>query len=388
MFARGQRRPSTVFGAVALLVGTAVGAGIFGLPYVFSQAGVAVGITYVLGLGAVLGLVNLAYGEVVVSTAGTHQFTAYVQRYLGERWRILAIASLCIGLYGALSAYTLEVSHLLSIVVGSALPFSQTQLGLLYLAGVGSALFIGLRAITPVEKILMIVMISLITVLIVTGIPYVQLSNYQVVNPSRIFLPYGVVLFALSAASAVPDMKRVLERNLAGLRPAIVIGSIIPIVIYIAFATVAVGITGAATSESAVEGIGAVLGPTAFTIGALFGCVTMTTSFLVSGMVLRETFQFDFKLHPLLSWCLVMLPPLLFLVFRWLSFIEILGISGALIGGLDGIMIMHMHQRLRTVHHLPSRFTVTQSRLVHGLTYAVFIGGIAYEAWIVIQRLS
>ena len=79
---------------------------------------------------------------------------------------------------------------------------------------------------------------------------------------------------------------------------------------------------------------------------------------------------------------------MLFLLFQWLSFIEILGISGALIGGLDGIMIMHMHQRLRSVQHRPSEFTITQSRIVHTLTYLVFIGGIAYEAWIVIQRLS
>ena len=62
MFARGHRRPSTVWGRGAV-GGTAVGAGIFGLPYVFAQAGVAVGVTYVLGLGAVLGLVNLAYGS-------------------------------------------------------------------------------------------------------------------------------------------------------------------------------------------------------------------------------------------------------------------------------------------------------------------------------------
>ena len=389
MLARGHRRPSTVFGAVALLVGTAVGAGIFGLPYVFSQAGVAIGIAYVLGLGAVLGLVNLAYGEVVLSTEGTHQFTAYVQRYLGQRWRIVAVLSLCIGLYGALSAYTLEVSHLLSVLLAPYVSLSQIPLGLIYLAVVGAALFIGLRAITPVEKILMIVMLSLITGLVVIGIPRVEPHNYvTAISPSAIFLPYGVVLFALSAASAVPDMKRVLQHHFGGLRRAIVIGSIIPVIVYIVFATVVVGITGTATTPSAVEGLGSILGPTALTIGAIFGCVTMTTSFLVSGMVLRETYQFDFKLRPWLAWVLVMTPPLLFLLFQWLSFIEILGISGALIGGLDGILIMHMHQRLRTVQHRPSAFTVTQSLVVPGLAYAVFIGGIVYEAWIIFQRLS
>lgn len=389
MFARSHRTPNSVFGAVALLVGTAVGAGIFGLPYVFFQAGVGIGLVYVIGLGAVLGLVNLAYGEVVLSTEGTHQFTAYVQRYLGKRWRILAIVSICIGLYGALSAYVIEVSNLLYTLVGQFVPISRIELGLVYFTLVATALFIGLRAITPVEKILMVVMLSLITGLVIVGLPYVDSVNYQpLVKPSAVFLPYGVVLFALSAASAVPDMKKVLQKRLTGLHQAIMIGSIIPVVIYAIFATVVVGITGTATTESAVVGLGTVLGPNALVIGALFGCVTMTTSFLVLGLVLRETYQFDFKLHPLLAWCLVVIPPLLFLLFQWLSFIEILGLSGALIGGLDGIMIMHMHQRLRSVQHRPSEFTITQSRIVHTLTYLVFIGGIAYEAWIVIQRLS
>lgn len=389
MLARGHRTANSVFGAVALLVGTAVGAGIFGLPYVFVQSGVAVGIVYVMGLGAILGLVNLAYGEVVLSTEGTHQFTAYVQRYLGSRWRIIAIVSMCIGFYGALSAYVLEVSNLLYTLLGQFMSFSRIELGLVYFALVATALFIGLRAITPVEKTLMIIMITLITSLVFVGIPYIDLTHYAtLIKPSALFLPYGVVLFALSAASAVPDMKEVLHKNLTGLRKAILIGSIIPIVIYIIFATVVVGITGPNTSESAIVGLGLVLGPTALVIGALFGCVTMTTSFLVLGLALRETYQFDFKLHPLLAWCLVITPPLLFLLVQWLSFIEILGISGALIGGLNGIMIMHMHQRLRTIHHRPSEFTVTQSRIVHALTYLIFIGGITYEGWIVVQRLS
>ncbi len=44
------------------MVGTAVGAGIFALPYVFSQAGIVVGLGFLFGLGSVFVLVNLAHG--------------------------------------------------------------------------------------------------------------------------------------------------------------------------------------------------------------------------------------------------------------------------------------------------------------------------------------
>lgn len=389
MLARGARQPSSLFGAVALMVGTAVGAGIFALPYVFSQAGVLVGLGYLLGLGALLTLVNLAYGEVALSTPGHHQFTAYVERYLGKRWRVLAVLSMGIGFYGALSAYVVEVSNLLYTLLGDVIALSPVGLGLIYFSLVAAALLIGLRAITPVEKILMLVMLGLVSSLIVVGLPHINISNYQrLANPTALFLPYGVVLFALAAASAVPDMKAVLAQQLPQLRRAILIGSIIPMIIYAVFATVVFGMTGAATSPSAVVGLGTVLGPWAVVIGAIFGCVTMTTSFLVLGMALREMYQLDLKLPGWLAWLLTILPPLGFLVFQWLTFVEILGLSGALIGGLDGIMIMQMHRRLRTVQHRSSEFTVTQSRVLHLLTYLVFAGGIAYEIWIVAERLS
>lgn len=370
------------------MVGTAVGAGIFALPYVFAQAGVLIGLGYVFGLGSVLALVNLAYGEVALSTDGDHQFVAYVERYLGKRWKVIATFTICVGFYGALSAYAVEVSNLLYGLLGNWLPFTRLQLGLIYFGLVSSALGVGLRAVTVIEKIMMVIMLALVSTLVIIGLPHITMSNYQAVNTAGLFLPYGVVLFALAAASAVPDMKAVLTQRLSGLKKAILIGSIVPIVIYAIFATVAIGITGTNTTESAVVGLGAVLGPWALMIGSVFGCVTMTTSFLILGLVLREMYQFDFKISPTLAWAATIIPPLLMLIFNWLSFIEILGISGALVGGLEGIMIMHMHRRLRIVHHRSSEFTVTQSSILHALTYLIFIGGIVYEGWVVVQRLS
>ncbi len=370
------------------MVGTAVGAGIFALPYTFAKAGTVVGLGYLVALGAILTLVNLAYGEVVSGTEGNHQYTAYVERYLGKKWKRVALLSMCLSFYGALSAYTVEVSTLLESLLGEWVALTRVQFGLIYFVLVSSALFIGLRAVTAVDKILMIAMLGLIATFVIIGIPHVQLANLEIAHSEALFLPYGVVLFALTAASAVPDMKRVLHDQTHRLKKAILYGSLIPVIVYVVFTLVAVGITGQATTESSILGLGEILGPTALVLGAIFGCITMTTAFLVLGLALREMYQFDMKLHPSVSWLLVVVPPLLTLLLNWLSFVEILGISGAIVGGVDGILIMHMHRKFRLAQHQPSAFTVSQSLVIHALAYLVFAGGIAYETWIVLQRLS
>jgi tyrosine-specific transport protein len=388
MFTHGKLRPNSFFGAVALMVGTAVGAGIFALPYTFAKAGTLVGVVYLVVLGSILLLVNLAYGEIAISTEGDHQYTAYVERYLGKRWKVLSLFSMCLGFYGALSAYTVEVSTLLQELLAGVIPLTRIQFGLIYIVCVGLALLIGLRAVTAVDKVLMLVMLGLIATFVIIGIPHINLDNLEAVHPTALFLPYGVVLFALTAASAVPDMKRVLHNEGHLLKRAILIGSSLPVIIYIIFSIVAVGITGQGTTESSILGLGEVLGPSALVLGGIFGCITMTTAFLVLGLALREMYQLDMKIHGTIAWLLVLIPPLLMLLLNLLSFVEILGMSGAIVGGIDGIVIMHMHRRLRLVHHLPSSFTVSQSVIVHTLAYAVFLGGIAYETWIIFQRLS
>ncbi len=388
MLTKKPHQPSSVFAAIALMVGTAVGAGIFGLPFVFAQSGYAIGVSYVIGLGAVLGLVNLAYGEVVLATAGTHQFPVYVEKYLGKRWKYLAIVSTFIGFYGALAAYLLEVSHLLANLLQPIIGGDRFWYLLAYAGIMAIALLIGLRAVSLFERILMIGMLLLIMLLIIGGWPYLQPANFNpTANWQNFFLPYGVVLFASASASAVPDMKNILSRQPQRLQLAIIVGSCVPVIVYLIFTLMVVGITGSATSESALVGLGEALGWPVLIFGSLFGVITMSTAFLMLGLVLKEIYLYDFHWPPLLGWLAVILPPLLLVINNWLSFIEILGISGALIGGIDGVVIMKMHRQVHARQDRPSAFTITQSRLVHYLTYLVFIGGIGYEFYVVVKHL-
>ena len=56
---------SRLFSSIAILIGTIIGAGIFGIPYAISKVGFGIGVIYLLVLGAVILVVTLAFGEVV-----------------------------------------------------------------------------------------------------------------------------------------------------------------------------------------------------------------------------------------------------------------------------------------------------------------------------------
>ena len=65
------------YSAVAILFGTVVGAGVFGIPFVMAKSGFLTGILAIVIIGAIVLTTNLCLGEVVLRTPGKHQLTSY-----------------------------------------------------------------------------------------------------------------------------------------------------------------------------------------------------------------------------------------------------------------------------------------------------------------------
>src|SRR3989338_415431 len=94
--------------ALATFCGTIIGVGLFGLPYVTAQVGFVPMIFYFLILGVVMLLVNIAYGEIVLRTAGDHRLPGYNRIYLKNPWlERLSYLTTIVGLVGSLLAYLL-----------------------------------------------------------------------------------------------------------------------------------------------------------------------------------------------------------------------------------------------------------------------------------------
>ena len=375
-----------VLGAVAILIGTCIGAGILGLPYVISKVGLVIGLLYLVVFGAIILITSLAYGEVVLRTKGVHQFTEYAHIYLGPTGKKIAFISPIIGYLGAMIAYLTEVSNFLHALISPYLGGDLIVYRLAYFIFLAAAIYFGLGMVKKLEKAMVFGIILIVVLLVIFGLPKIEINNLIDFDLNYMLLPYGVVLFSLGGAGAIPDMKNILANNKRKLKKAIIIGATIPIFVYIIFSFMIVGISGKDTSESAILGLQNYLGSGAVTIGAIFGILTMTTSFLALGIVAKEIYQFDFKIKKNLAWALVVFPPLIFVLLNLLSFIEVIGIAGALVSGLAGIIIMAMFQKAKKTGKRKPEYTLRLPNYLRYIIYLVFAGGIVYEFYFVLSK--
>ena len=142
------RSGKPLFWAIATLIGTIIGAGIFSIPYVFAKAGFLVGTINLIVLGAAVLLLYFYTGEIVLRTKGNHQLTGYARRYLGKTGKGLMTFSIMFAIYGALVAYTIGVGKALAAIFGLAytMPFS-----IAFFIIAALAIYTGLKAVKESE---------------------------------------------------------------------------------------------------------------------------------------------------------------------------------------------------------------------------------------------
>ena len=85
------RKPQTA--AFATLVGTIIGAGIFGIPFAMNQTGIINGLILLVLLALTTTLIHLMLGEIALRTKTNYRLAGYAGHYLGLPWKILASSS-------------------------------------------------------------------------------------------------------------------------------------------------------------------------------------------------------------------------------------------------------------------------------------------------------
>lgn len=333
--------------AVAVLIGTIVGAGTFGLPFVMAQAGWGLGLFYLIILTGVVVLIHLSYGEIILRTGQTHCLVGYAAKYLGRRAKILTTLVAFVEYYGSLLAYIILGGEFLRIIFSRWWGGSPDAWVLIFFALAAIAVGGGLRLVSGSELIMTLALVATMGLLIFKSWPLVAAQNFAGINWFNWLLPYGVVLFALSGSVAVPEMRQLLRGQEKNLKIAILSGTLISAVIYLGFAWAVVGVSGAATSEDAILGLVPYLGGWVVQVGAIFGVLAVFTSFIVLGLNLKNTYHKDYGLNEWWSFILTCAVPIIAYWFGVKSFILVIGFVGAVAAGLDGLITVLIYLKAR-----------------------------------------
>lgn len=356
---------------VATMSGTIIGVGLFSLPFITLQVGVGSILAYFLVLGSLVIMIHLLFGEIALKTPDRLRLPGYAKVHLGNWAQKLAFASSLTGFFGALLAYLIVGGEFLANLLSPVLGGGSLFYTLIYLAAGALTIFLGIKLISRIEFFGLIGFIVVLVLIYLRGRGFVEMDNFSLggfnSGIKEWFLPYGPILFSLWGASLIPDLEEMLGEQKRLLKKVIFASILIPILVYLFFIYLVLGITGPDTTESAMAGLRNALGDGIVSLGLFFGVITTFTSFITIGLVLKNTLRYDLKIREKPAFVLTCFLPLLLFLAGLKSFIGIISFVGGVMLGIDGILILLMYRKIH-----PQRFWVIPLVLV-------FLGGIIYE---------
>src|SRR3989344_1057222 len=363
-------------GAIAILIGTIVGAGIFALPAAAARAGFPITLVWFLLLTVVVWTIHLMYGEVVLRAGAGHRLPGYAAQYLGRSAARLAGVSAVAGGIGALLVYV----ALADVFLAELFPgvFSSGQWGIAAWGALTLAVAFGIRTVARVELVMTAFLLAAMAIIITALAPRISGENLLVLGSfSESIVPYGVLLFSLWGINAIPEMRALVGANATKLRRTISLGTLIPAALYLLFVAAVIGAFGNAAVGD-LPSILASLGPQLFYAIAMFGALAVATSFLVLGAYFVDTLRYDFHFsYPLAL--LMLASPLLFFVAGVRDVAAIMGIVGMILGVVDGVLIVLVWRAARTSMGFAPAYVVRLPVAASYAMMALFIGAAAAE---------
>lgn len=331
--------------SVGFLAGTAIGAGIFSLPYLFNQLGVVFCLLYLAVFGAVYSAVHFMYARVAEQAYGEHRFF-----FLAKKHFSLGVARLAAFLVIA------ELVFSLAVYIALAPSFFRliTPLG----GGAGAAafwLFGSLFVFTGASKQGWASVFGLGGILaIAAAVFFFGFGRSRLSMPIwasggwPVFIaPFGPLLFSFAARPAVPDVLEERRKKKFSLLRVMALGSAVPALVYLVFV---VGILrlGGGASPDALSGLDAP--PVFLSLLGLLGFTALWTSYFVLGDDLKDILRLDFKVPDALSAALTIALPFLIYLFGLREFIRLLSFTGGALLAAEALFMVTMWRRAFPKH--------------------------------------
>ncbi|NMB92346.1 MAG: hypothetical protein GYA31_01845 [Parcubacteria group bacterium] len=377
--------------ALAALVGTIIGAGVFTLPYIAQQSGLLITL---LWLGIVLVFIiylHLAFGEIVLRTGKDFRLPGYAGYYLGAPAKKLMLLTTFFTFSFSLLIYLLLGSKFLHTILATFLPSNLFPDGFLviFLWLILSLIILSKRDhATRINLILSLLLLVLFLVIAIYVLPHFHWVNVNLVH--SVFkwawlIPYGVLFYALNGMVAVPEALRILQKRRAPkefLKSIVISGIIIAAVCYLIFMITITGVSGSATTIEAINGLKLILGPVIVFLGALLGFLAVVTSYLIFAVYIKNSFTNDFHWSVFISNFVVIGGPLILYFFHFANVLKLISFMGGMLGGFEGAMILLILKKAKQKSDLIPAFEVPFNRFIFFALFFALVAGAVCQTFL------
>ena len=319
---RVEKRYITKGEALAILVGTQIGAGVLGLPYAASKVGLlpAVGILF----GVMLLMLWTAFIVLRFSAdMRGAQMSTIAQRVLGRTGGWLMYISIFIMSFGAILAYIAGMGSVFASLFG----VSENMGAFIFWVLASLVVYKGLEASGKTELIMSFVMLFLFIGVTAMLAPRASPSKALYTNPSGILAITGVAIFALGCHTVIPDVYKGLG-SYEETKKVVVWAFIIPTVIYAVFMMAFLMVFGKNTPQIATQGLQNLYGHVGRLVGNLIPLLAITTSYIGIALAQQSNSEEFVKLKRPVAWGLTVIPPAAVYFAGVKNFADVLAFAG------------------------------------------------------------
>ena len=324
-------KTKTFFLGLATLMGTIIGAGFLGIPKALTLSGYFQGAILMVLVALFMFIMCLFATELTLNTKNVYQMPGMISKYLGKSWGILASIIFALMSVGAIIAYLLGSSKILSNLTG----FNQYYCMIAYFAVIFFFVYKGLNSI---KKAAFFIEASLFTFLIILAIflsPNFSINNLNFSASGDLIIPFGVILFSFGGYNIMAQIEQITKSNKELMVKISFYGMLLSFIFFFFFATIMLGVFGSNIADIATESLSGAVG----ILGNLIALFAMTGSFIMSGMLLKDMLVNDYRLNPTISTFIAMLIPLIFILLFGPSFISTLAFTGAVVAGIFSVLL-------------------------------------------------
>jgi len=338
---------SRFIGGILLIVGTSIGGGMLALPIANAATGFWQSSLFLFLCWVIMTLGAFFILEVNLYLPPGKNMVSMAAATLGKPGLLVAWVSYLLLLYALLSAYISGGSD----VMGGILKLIHIQLPpslltFIFTAIFGFIVYGGIRKVDLLNRLLMFAKIGAYLLLLVFITPYTTSVNFRSGNMQFVTGTIMILITSYGFAIIVPSLREYFNDDIKVLKKLILIGSLIPLVCYIAWDAVIMGTLGDkslsalmhdphATSTLALLLSNKVNNDLISTIFNFFTSICMLTAFLGVALCLISFLGDGLKLaqegrEGLGLFLLTFLPPLLIVIFYPGAYIHALNYAGFL----------------------------------------------------------
>lgn len=398
-----QKETNKWVGAVLLIAGTSTGAAMLALPVSTATYGFFPSLFLCVICWLCMTMTGILLLEVNLWLKPGANIVSMAHQTLGVGGQVFAWVAYFLLFYSLMAAY---VSGMGDVIRQFAESYFQVHIstgtGALFLVVlVGSVVYIGMKWVDYLNRIFFFGKLLTYAAVVLAVSPFIHFPQLQYVDFSKSWLALPVIITSFGFQNTIPGLRMYLQDDVPKLRSAILVGSSIPLVVYILWELVIMGVVpregdqgllsilalGQPATGLALSLQGILQNPWISSLFNAFVFCAIITSFTGVSFSLFDFLIDSFKLNRdrkgrTVALVCTFLPPIIFAFLYPNGFMVALGYGGAIVALLLGLLPVLMCWSGRYWKKIAVGYRPKINRFILSLI-ALFMGGIAIsQLWI------